>query len=75
MIKIIEMHELKKAPIFVYRITCEKCNSVFECDRDDFRYELMGQGEGGLAINCPVCDNFIHEMYGIGAKKWEVIER
>lgn len=71
--KIIERHDLPRASIIIHRITCDKCHSVFEADPRDFHYEVVGHGMSGDAINCPVCGNHIHECYGIGAEKWEII--
>ena len=74
MIKVIERHKPYVEPkIIKYRITCENCESVFECAPSDLHYEIVGHGCGGDAIDCPVCGNHIQEMYRIGAKKWEVI--
>ena len=39
-----------------YRITCEKCNSIFECEKSDTYEATVGFGSGERVICCPVCN-------------------
>lgn len=62
MIKIIKEGYLHKDIIPHYRIKCNNCHTVFECDKTDTWFKMMGHGEGGQYISCPKCKSGISEF-------------
>jgi len=62
MIKVIKEGYVPKVIIPQYRIKCDHCHTVFECDKTDTWFKMMGHGEGGQYINCPKCGEGITEF-------------
>lgn len=62
MINIIKRGHIPKVIIPHYNIKCDHCNTVFECDKTDTHFKMVGHGEGGQYINCPKCGKGISEF-------------
>lgn len=55
MIQIVQKGYIPKPIIPHYRIKCDNCHTIFECDKTDTRFKMVGHGEGAQYINCPFC--------------------
>lgn len=40
-----------------YRVTCKRCGTIFECNTNDFRNEIVGHGDYDEIVHCPTCGN------------------
>lgn len=78
MIKVIKEGYVPKVITPLYRITCDKCHTVIECEEPDTKFKMVGHGEGALYLNCPVCgkeiDNFMNPNWIISNLKEIVAE-
>lgn len=55
MIKVIKAPAPKA--IANYRVTCKRCGTIFECNTNDFRNEIVGHGDCDEIVHCPTCGN------------------
>lgn len=62
MIKIIKEGHKPREIIPHYCIECDNCHTLFECDKTDTWYHLVGHGEGGQYVRCPKCGSGISEF-------------
>jgi len=53
MIKVIKAPTPKA--IANYRVTCKHCGTIFECNDNDFRNEVVGHGDCDDIVRCPTC--------------------
>ena len=52
-----------------YSIKCDGCHAIFECDKSDTCFKMVGHGEGGQYIHCPKCGRGISEIMN---QKWKI---
>lgn len=62
MINIIKRGHTPKIIIPHYNIKCDHCNTIFECDKTDTHFKMVGHGEGAECINCPLCGEEINNF-------------
>ena len=63
----------KIAKIIGYEIKCAKCGTIFRCKHSETREQGAGQGRVEWVINCPACNNLIHEEYHEGAEYYDIL--
>ena len=59
----------KKDIVPHYSIKCDGCYTIFECDKTDTCFKMVGLGEGGQYINCPKCGRGISEIMN---QNWKI---
>jgi rRNA maturation endonuclease Nob1 len=55
--KIIEDNYNYTKSLRTYRITCDSCKSIFECDDGDFCLDYFNQC---IIVHCPLCSKYIY---------------
>ena len=73
MIKVIKTGSVDAMVKKVFRITCKRCDGVFECDEEDFYYIPASYHGMVEAIDCPMCHEMCYNWQG-GSKGWKKVE-
>ena len=64
-----EGYYVPKGIIPHYSIKCDGCHTIFECDKSDTVFKMVGLGEGGQYIRCPNCGRGISEIMN---QNWKI---